>query len=191
MNTYLGIGAVIGLVGYAYLQRGPGNLVSVLARTDGREYMVQNLPDKQEAAERLAEIHGDLVKILVEYRQPEYKQDEAVQALLNRFNVDNMMENSVDSQYTSYSENKGEKIVLCLRDKTTAPYPLVDKNTVIFVTLHEMAHLMTYSNGHTPEFWSNFRRLLQDAQKLGVYQPVNYSKTPVEYCGMMITDSPL
>jgi hypothetical protein len=191
MNTYLGIGAVIGLVGYAYLQRGPGNLVSVLARTDGREYMVQNLPDKQEAAERLAEIHGDLVKILVEYRQPEYKQDEAVQALLGRFDVDNMMENSVDSQYTSYSENKGEKIVLCLRDKTTAPYPLVDKNTVIFVTLHEMAHLMTYSNGHTPEFWSNFRRLLQDAQKLGVYQPVNYSKTPVEYCGMMITDSPL
>lgn len=191
MNTYLGIGAIIGLAGYAYLQRGPGNLVSVLARSDNREYMVQNLPDKQEAAERLAEIHSDLVKILNEYQQPEYRQDEAVQALLSRFKVDNMMENSVDSQYTSYSENKGEKIVLCLRDKTTPPYPLVDKNTVIFVTLHEMAHLMTYSNGHTPEFWSNFRRLLQDAQKIGVYHPVNYSKTPVEYCGMMITDSPL
>jgi predicted metal-dependent hydrolase len=38
----------------------------------------------------------------------------------------------------------------------------------MFVTLHEMAHLMTESldaHKHTREFWSNFRRLLEDASK--------------------------
>jgi hypothetical protein len=44
---------------------------------------------------------------------------------------------------------------------------------------------------HTREFWSNFRRLLEDTSKIGVYTPINYSKSPVPYCGMQITDSPL
>lgn len=191
MNPLLGIAAVVGLAGYAYLTSGPGNLTPVRSVTDGKEYMVQNLPDKQEASELMAQIHTDLKRLMTMYEQPEFSQDSAVQRLLERFKVDNVVENSVDSKYTSYSENKGEKIVLCLRDKTKEPYPLVDKNTLLFVTLHEMAHLMTASTGHTSEFWSNFRRLLTDAQKIGIYSAVNYARTPVEYCGMMITDSPL
>lgn len=188
----LGLAALGGLLAYSYLSSGPGNLVKVMSARDGREYMVQNLPDMNGAADRLAEIRAGCHKILNEYSQLEYTQDEACKRLVHRFNADNMMENSIDSPYTSYSENKGERIVLCLRDKHDAPsYPLIDKNTVMFVVLHEMAHLMTASTGHTQEFWSNFRRLLEDAMKLGVYEHVNYSRTPVEYCGMMITDSPL
>lgn len=190
MNPLLGIAAVVGLAGYAYLTSGPGNLTPVKSLTDGREYLVQNLPDKQQASELMAQIHADLQRLMTMYDQPEFSQDSAVQLLLQRFNVDNVVENSVDSKYTSYSENKGEKIVLCLRDKQP-PYELVDKNTLLFVTLHEMAHLMTASTGHTSEFWSNFRRMLTDAQKIGIYSAVNYSRTPAEYCGMMITDSPL
>jgi hypothetical protein len=85
--------------------------------------------------------------------------------------------------------------VICLRDKNDPPaYPFVDMNTVMFVVLHEMAHLMTAelsSGKHTPEFWANFRRLLEDASRIGIYTPVNYAKSPVDYCGMKITDSPL
>lgn len=192
MFPALGVAALGGALAYSYMNAGPGNLVRVMSSLDGREYMVQNLPDMNVAADRLAEIRADCHKILHEYKQIEYAQDDACKRLVNRFNENNMMENSVDSQYTSYSENKGEKIVLCLRDKHDPPeYPLIDKNTVMFVVLHEMAHLMTASTGHTQEFWSNFRRLLQDAMKLGVYDHVNYSRTPVEYCGMMITDTPL
>lgn len=187
-----GLAALGGLLAYSYLSSGPGNLVKVMSALDGREYMVQNLPDMNAAADRLAEIRLDLNKILHEYKQIEYAQDDACKRLIERFHPDNLMENSVDSQYTSYSENKGERIVLCLRDKHDPPsFPLIEKNTVMFVVLHEMAHLMTASTGHTQEFWSNFRRLLEDAMKLGVYEHVNYSRTPVEYCGMMITDSPL
>ena len=191
MNPLLGVAAVTSLLVYAFTQKGPGNLVECTSTLDGRAYRVQDLPDKQDAANRLSEIRTGLDKILHEYRQPEYFHDEPTQLLVQRLKIDNLMENDVASQYTSYSENKGERIVLCLRDKTTAPYPLVDVNTVMFVTLHEMAHLMTVSSGHTQEFWTNFRRLLQDAMKAGVYTQVNYSRSPVEYWGMMSTDSPL
>jgi predicted metal-dependent hydrolase len=98
----------------------------------------------------------------------------------------------MDSKDTSYSENKGQKIVVCLRDKTNAPkYPLIEKNTVMFVMLHEMAHLMTETIGHTQEFWTNFKRILGDAVQLGLYTPVNYAQQPTPYCGMTITDSPI
>jgi predicted metal-dependent hydrolase len=176
---------------YALTQKGPGNLVECTSTLDGRSYRVQDLPDKQDAANRLSQVRTGLDKILHEYRQPEYFHDEPTQLLVQRLKIDHLMENDITSQYTSYSENKGERIVLCLRDKTAEPYPLIDINTIMFVTLHEMAHLMTVSSGHTQEFWTNFRRLLQDAMKAGVYTQVNYSRTPVEYCGMMITDSPL
>jgi predicted metal-dependent hydrolase len=79
-----------------------------------------------------------------------------------------------------------------LRDKTNAPqYPLVDKNTVMFVMLHEMSHLMTETIGHTQEFWTNFKRMLHDAVQLGIYQNENYAQRPKAYCGMTITDSPI
>jgi len=101
-----------------------------------------------------------------------------------------MCENDLDADSTSYSENKGEKIVVCLRDKAP-PHKLVDVNTVMFVVLHEMAHLMTTTVGHTPEFWTNFKKILQDAVGCGIYQATNYAHSPVSYCGMQITDSPI
>jgi predicted metal-dependent hydrolase len=110
--------------------------------------------------------------------------------MVERFNPENMCENNVDSGSTSYSENKGERIVICLRQKEK-PYPLIDENTVMFVVLHEMAHLMTTTVGHTPEFWANFRRILKDAIRASVYQEVNYTREPADYCGMKITSSPL
>jgi predicted metal-dependent hydrolase len=61
----------------------------------------------------------------------------------------------------------------------------------MFVVLHEIAHLMTTTVGHTPEFWANFRRILKDAVAAGIYQETNYARNPVRYCGMTITDTPL
>lgn len=187
--------AMLGYLLYLYANGGPGNLVTVKADKDGEAYRVQDLPGKQQAAEHLADLKANMEKVVAFYRQDEFETDPQAKLLVERFNADNLMENSMTSPDTSYSENKGEKIVLCLRDKTDPPaYPFVDMNTVMFVVLHEMAHLMTaeLSTGkHTPEFWANFRRILEDASKIGVYTPVNYSRTPVEYCGMTITDSPL
>lgn len=175
---------------YSFMS-GPKNNKSVRA-ADGREYKVQDLPDKQEAAERMSSIREKLIKIINHFKDDvNYKQDEPYQRMISRFNPDSLEENDISASSTSYSENKGEKIVVCLRDKTAEPYPLVEENTVMFVLIHEMAHLMTVSIGHTPEFWTNFRKLLHECIQLGVYQSTNYAKNPVEYCGMTIRDSPL
>jgi hypothetical protein len=170
--------------------RGVKNLTQI-TNTDGKVCRVQDLPDKQAACDRMIVIQQNLEKLISKYRSdPATAADPRVKVLIERFNPNNMCENDVDANSTSYSENKGEKIVVCLRDKTP-PYKLVDTNTVMFVVLHEMAHLMTTTIGHTPEFWTNFKRILQDAVACGIYTPVNYAHSPVSYCGMSITDSPI
>jgi len=181
----LGAGAALAF----FSTRGPTNLVSV--KTSNGEYQVQDLPDKQNAAECMARICGNLKRLIQSYKDdPAAMADHRISVMVERFNPNSLCENDVNSSSTSYSENKGEKIVLCLREKVP-PYKLIDDNTIMFVLLHEMSHLMTSSIGHTPEFWTNFKRVLQDAIKISIYTPVNYAKNPIEYCGMTITDSPI
>ena len=60
----------------------------------------------------------------------------------------------------------------------------------MFVALHELSHIATKSIGHTTEFWENFKYLIQNAEKINIYKPINYKEKPEEYCGMTITDSP-
>jgi len=68
---------------------------------------------------------------------------------------------------------------------------LIDANTLSFVAIHELGHLMTESIGHKSEFWNNFKFLLENAVTIHVYDPVDYKKQEEEYCGMTIDDSPL
>ena len=67
---------------------------------------------------------------------------------------------------------------------------IINTNTIIFVAIHEIAHTMTKSIGHKEEFWKNFKFLLQEAVKIGIYKPVDYKKKNKHYCGMDITDNP-
>jgi hypothetical protein len=170
---------------------GPKNTVEVRSRRDGKVYRVQNLPDKQEACDRISKLRENLEKLVDNYKSdPSAMADPRIKVLVSRFNPENFTENDLTSDTTSYSENKGEKIVVCIRDKAP-PHKFADENTVMFVLLHEMAHLMTTTVGHTPEFWANFKRILHDAVQCGIYTPVNYAREPTAYCGMTITDSPI
>lgn len=187
----LAIAGVTALVAYSFLG-GPSNIIRMTG-PDGRQYDMQNLPNKEEAVKLMAGIHSNLVK-LYEYYKGDIglSQDPPVTRFLQRFSPDVFVENDMHSKDTSYSENKGQRVVVCLRDKTKAPqYPLIDQNTIMFVVLHEMAHLMTETIGHTQEFWANFKRILGDAVQIGIYTPVNYAQRPTPYCGMTITDSPI
>ena len=68
---------------------------------------------------------------------------------------------------------------------------LIDINTLTFVAVHELAHLMTSSIGHKKEFWDNFTFMLEYATEAGLYEAVDYSKKPSEYCGLTIDSNPL
>jgi len=94
---------------------------------------------------------------------------------------------------TSYTENKGEKLVLCLRNKTpnaNGEYEFHEINLLVFVCLHEITHIMNDRWGHKMQFWQLFKFVLKNAVEAGIYEPVDYSKNPVTYCGMKISYSP-
>lgn len=160
----------------------------ITSEVDSRDYLVQNHKDKKEAADLLATIRKNLILLMNELKKTN-KDQEDVKRMINNFNPDNITETDKESKYTSYSINKGEKMVFCLRSRDEKNN-LEDLNTMMFVAIHELAHTMTKSIGHTPEFWDNFRTLLKNARKLGIYKRVNYNETPKSYCGIKITDDP-
>ena len=61
----------------------------------------------------------------------------------------------------------------------------------MFVTIHELSHIMTEDTGHTTRFWANMKYLLEESSKIGIYNPVDYSKNPVMYCGTKINSTPM
>jgi hypothetical protein len=105
------------------------------------------------------------------------------------FNPKKISETLPTSQLTAYSENKGEKIAFCL-NTTKQGSDLIDINTLTFVALHELSHIMTSSVGHKQEFWQNFKFMLENAKAANIYQPIDYKKSPKEYCGMTLNDNP-
>ena len=109
--------------------------------------------------------------------------------MVNNFNPQKVKEILPTSKFTAYSENKGEMLAFCVT-KTKTGNSLIDKNTLMFVAIHELAHICTQSIGHKDEFWSNFKFLLENAKAINIYDPEDYKHKPREYCGMKITDNP-
>jgi len=191
INYLIGMLIIIAfcLLGYTHLEHLSNEVIYVKSSIDNNEYLVRNLKDKEEAANILARIRIKLEKIC-SIMKTKYPTDESVLRMNERFNSDNISESGKSNQYTSYSVNKGEKIVFCIRQKDEAE-SLVDENTITFVSIHELSHIMTKSVGHTTEFWDNFKRLLKEAVENKLYDKEDYTKNPKEYCGIKVSDSPL
>lgn len=67
---------------------------------------------------------------------------------------------------------------------------LNNENDTYFVCLHELAHVMSDSYGHGEEFKTNFNFIVKLAVKLGLWKDPKYEEKPVDYCGVMVTQSP-
>ena len=63
-------------------------------------------------------------------------------------------------------------------------------NTIVFVTIHEIAHIMTEEEQHPPIFWKNMKFILEQAEEIGLYVPINYNENPESYCGQIINSTP-
>ena len=164
-------------------------LTYVVSTLDNKQYLVRNREDKLEAANLLATVRKNLDSI-VEYLKNNNSSDPKVQRLVRKYKPEKISESMPNTNYTSYSVNKGEKIVFCIRSKKLEQ-KLVSVNTIMFVAIHELAHVMTKSIGHTQEFWDNMRFLLKKGIRLKLYKKHDYKKKPIPYCGTEITDSPL
>ena len=89
--------------------------------------------------------------------------------LLTPLNNRNLMaEITIREGPKSFTINKRE-IYLCLKDKKAGDENYYDYNSLIFVTLHEIAHVLCNELGHTKKFQLIFSELLDHAQSLGLY----------------------
>ena len=186
---YIFIGVVLFVSINMYLKSDRMNLTCIISDVDGNQYCVRDRTKLKDAANLLATVTTRCSK-LVNYMHTKYVDDTRCQVLYKNFNPSKVIETLPTSTLKAYSENKGEKIAFCLNKKNENNNKLIDINTLTFVALHELSHLMTSSVGHNQDFWTNFKFILENAIELKLYNPVNYKETPKEYCGMEITDNP-
>lgn len=165
------------------------HLKCIISNVDGNTYCVRERSKLELAADKLAKVNQNM-KSLVEHCKNNFDSEERIKRLTEGFNPKKITETLPTSEFTAYSENKGEKIAFCLDTEKNNKGRLIDLNTLTFVAIHELSHVATKSVGHTPEFWANFKFLLQEAEKINIYKPVDYSKNPKKYCGMEINDNP-
>jgi len=205
---------ILAIIVFVFLSNYRRDVELITASVDGEKYLVRKMEDNHEAANRLAFIRkslNDLVAVIkTKYETnpdslyPEYvaannnmgvssnaEFNATIKRLLHNYNAKSCVfsENTPDSRYTAYSVNKGQELVFCLRLKKEGD-KLVPKNTILFVALHEITHIMTKSVGHEPEFWNNFAFMLKIAIDNNIYTSVDFNNNPKAYCGIKITDAP-
>ena len=185
---YVFVGFVLLLCLRIYYDSDMFNLKCIISSKDGNRYCVRERQKLELAADLLAEVTSKC-KALVQYMKEKHPDDPRVKRLVEGFNPQKISETLPTSELTAYSENKGEKIAFCL-NTTKNGDKLIDINTLTFVALHELSHVLTESVGHKQDFWNNFKFVLENAKAAGIYDPVDYKKNPKEYCGMTINDNP-
>lgn len=150
-----------------------------------KKWIVQQ-PDSAEMLDMLITRINKLIDNIKQYPDPNFTLTR-LRHWDNTFVLENIKE-SWKNESTSYSINKGEQLVFCIRDKLNNS--IHDINTLMFVAIHELAHIVTNELQHTEKFWNNMKKLLHLAEDLGLYRYVDYRTNPVEYCGMMIDGAP-
>ena len=156
--SYILIIFVVGVMLKIYLESDVYNLKCIVSDVDGKKYCVRERAKMTLAADLLASTTKKMRR-LVKYMGEKYPSRKNVKLLVNNFNPQKVKEILPTSQYTAYSENKGEKLAFCTT-KTKKGDRLIDRNTLMFVALHELSHIATESIGHTKEFWANFKFII-------------------------------
>jgi len=166
------------------------NLCYVKSNKDGKKYKVRNTASKLEAANLLAELRSRLEKLSNHINNKYGSKNKCASLIKKRFKPNNISETPEHSKNTSYSVNKGEKLVFCIRPKDKKQ-ELHEVNLLMFVAIHELAHVGSVSIGHNDEFYDNFVFLLKEAVEIGAYKKIDFDRNNKDYCGMTITSSPI
>ena len=186
--AYVFVILIIGVCGYLYFEKSDFQLKCVVSTVDGNKYCVRESAKVKESVDMLARV-TEKCKKLVKYVGEKFPDQANVKRLVEGFNPQKVMETLPTSEFTAYSENKGEKLAFCLNTEKNGS-TMIDEHTLTFVAIHELSHISTKSIGHKSEFWENFKFLLEQAKAAGLHMPKDYKKEPQKYCGMTIRDNP-
>ena len=161
----------------------------VKIEVNGNIVLVRDTPDKEQSAKLLSELINRMYALKQYVVDNKNKYPDYIE-YINQFNENftksrtKIYETSLTSEYTSYSINKGEELVFCLRSKSS--FKLHDINLLAYVAVHELAHTACPDTGHTPLFNKIFKFLLERAMEIHVYYYEDYANHPIEYCGMKL-----
>jgi len=184
---------------YIFLFLNKSNFVYVETAT-GVKYLVNDDEHKQISAQLLSTIVECMFKLknylvtnINNKEHPRYekyqKYVQYIKQLETNLNETKTLiyETDPTSDLTSYSVNKGEELSFCLKSKKTGKHHEI--NLLMYVALHEMAHIACPETGHGELFKELFKFLTEEAIHINIYLKDDYSAQPVEYCGMVLSSS--
>lgn len=178
---------ILGVLGSVSVYNKNKNITVLKSTNDNRKYRLLDLPGKEKCMEILVQLNKNVIQLL-SYVKDEDR--EGIKDLLDNYRPDSLCENLENRSLQAYSLNKGEEICLCLREPDDELKIIDDMNTLMFVLVHELGHLMTDDIGHTNKFWNNMAYLLKKSSEINLYNPINYKNSPVMYCGVKIDETP-
>jgi hypothetical protein len=175
-------------------------IVSVKSTIDNKNYIIRNGNRSQkylqESANTLA-IINQRIEILIKHLSQKYNIHEPrnyfILKLIENYDGKLLSEAAYDTRFTTFTIDKQDMHV-CLRTRDNHE-KLYDINVLMYVVLHELAHLCNYDQygnpitGHGKEFKYIFRMLVTEAIQIGIYDYVNFMEKPTEYCGIVINST--
>jgi len=169
--------------------------MSLVEAFDRKKYLVRDLNTKYESANLLAKLMSNLKVLIITLKQKSDTTNDSdlskfkpfIETIYNKIDNVKVRENEGSNDLTSYSVNKGDELVFCIRSKYNNK--IHDINELMYVAIHEIAHIGCPETGHTRLFAKINLFLLHRASQYGLYQYRDYSATPVEYCGMKLTSN--
>lgn len=167
----------------------------VKSSVDDKYYLVRNTDNKQMAADTLATINKR-IKFLVDNLDENTSPQEVKHNIELLKKRDIVLAENIYMEDTSFTVNKLE-MMICLTPRDSDAQNVYDTrdiydiNKLMFVALHELAHVGCKSYGHGKEFVMLFIYLLKKGIDLDVYDYVNYHKEPEEYCGIILNTTPV
>jgi len=177
---------------YIYFNANDVTYVEYFDGINKKQYLVRDVPDKDKAVETIFKIEQTLkhfVSLLINDNNVKNNTEmyKCITTIDERLKNVEIQESSADSQYTSYSVNKGELLVFCIRSKKNSK--IHEFNDLIYVAIHEIAHIGCVEVGHTDLFFKINEYLIKKAIEYNIYKYVNYSLNHHEFCGMELTVS--
>ena len=151
-------------------------------------YIREELPNSDETADVIGKLELFIDKF-VAYLDSKVPNDKRVKRLKDRLYDVKIEESPMEEGVSSYTINKGELISMCVRHKKKNKN-FHDYQTLLFVLIHELAHVASISKGHNREFMTNFKFLLKHAVESKMYYAQDYSNSPITYCGVKVTNNP-
>lgn len=97
----------------------------------------------------------------------------------------------VESEEGTWVANKGQKMGICLKNNKGIMY---DDNVLRYVLMHELSHIISpeyVAENHedSPIFMEIFKHIIEVTSNTGKYKKIDYSKNPINYCGIILQDN--